>query len=99
MPSWVPNAERPTEIELRGRCPRCKHDMTFTHPLVVALGVKELALEHARAATEALFEEGVDLSSGEVHIDAWCCCAREHPGAPKDRSGCGAPFVMQVRWP
>lgn len=70
-----------------GKCPRCDHEVHFSH-------VRDAVAGHSAGTLGA---SNVPATELYVSIDAECRCSEGHPGRPKEIGhGCGINFRIDV---
>jgi len=91
----LPKKGEPTRVVLDGRCPGCCGVMTSVHtgrgPLTQAEAFERITPDDREGATPETHSYRV--------IATQCGCCYEHPEAPENERGCGAPIALVVRWP
>ena len=95
----IPNDSSPWAIDFHGACPRCGHNISIRHWLVVVAGAVRLDDDQMNALASHLDELGIDLSQGDETLDLTCTCDVKHPNQPENKRGCGARFRVHVKWP
>lgn len=94
----VPDIQTPLLLDLNGKCPRCKDDMSAEHWLVSFSGVTDLSRDEAVQALRALYDQGIIKDPPlPAEFALKCVCQMKHPD-PFGRSsliGCGAFWNMR----
>jgi hypothetical protein len=93
-----PNEDEPVAIIVSGPCPRCGHSTAFVEPVVLYSSLQRDGVnpEANRVLTEAL--QRASQAVRERNVEIICACGFGHAGAPQDRKGCGASWVLHVAW-
>lgn len=93
-----PDDRDPVLLRLSGRCPRCKHSVEHTEPLLVVSGIRPPTADELAKIHADLRAKGVTtgpLLPAEFSIR--CSCKTKHPGAPDTgHAGCGAVWRMRI---
>lgn len=80
-----------TAVVATGECPRCTHDVAYSH------AERIVAPEAAGAGPGSTAVEPRDRTGAYVGVDVVCWCDNPHPGRPTSLGrGCGVVFTADV---
>jgi hypothetical protein len=98
-PRLWPDERRPIGVDFAGQCPRCGHEVSYRRKFVNVRGMARMTQWARRALAERVRAGGTHLLRGDQQFKVDCVCQRPHAERPSDRSGCGLPIDLHVRWP
>jgi hypothetical protein len=95
-----PDMEHPRAVYVEGKCPRCKHDVNYTHLLKIVASKLAPGGGRGYAGPAPPLDEVMDteLAHGDEEFSLRCDCQVPHPKTPAGKDGCGSSFKVHVGW-
>lgn len=98
LKKYLRTKEKPREIFVEGKCPRCGHDIHHTHRLTIAAPMAPLPEDGADRVPPLDVAFDQEFATGDVEFSVRCNCEVSHPKTPEGKKGCGSGFKVHVKW-
>lgn len=86
-------------IDVKGPCPRCNEETSFTYSVIGFYGVREMDTEQEREAFQKLVDDfGLEPRETKADFTVYCRCEGTHDKRPEGEEGCGAYWQYYVEW-